>query len=164
MAEQAQLSILWLIAVVKQKVHRLIWPSSSNPEALISQRWIVGPNANPPTNAPTRAKISSMPIMRLVQDCSVQADYRWFLVFTLVCRYDEPVLWPHLLPASAPEDAARVVDIGTRTLLRWLQMPEFQAAYRQARRAAFGQAVARLQRGTSAAATVSEDRAHPHER
>ena len=31
---------------------------------------------------------------------------------------------------------------------------EFQAAYRQARRAAFGQAVARLQQGTSAAATT----------
>ena len=34
------------------------------------------------------------------------------------------------------------------------QTPEFQAAYRQARRAAFGQAVARLQQGTSAAATT----------
>ena len=33
-------------------------------------------------------------------------------------------------------------------------MPEFQTAYRQARRDAFGQAVARLQQGTSAAATT----------
>src|SRR5207245_1375869 len=32
--------------------------------------------------------------------------------------------------------------------------PEFQAAYRQARREAFGQAVARLQQGASAAATI----------
>ena len=37
---------------------------------------------------------------------------------------------------------------------RWLKLPEFQAAYRQARREAFGQAVARLQQGTSAAATT----------
>ena len=38
--------------------------------------------------------------------------------------------------------------------MRWLQMPEFQKAYREARRDAFGQAVARLQQGTSAAATT----------
>jgi hypothetical protein len=37
---------------------------------------------------------------------------------------------------------------------RRLKLPEFQAAYRQARRAAFGQAVARLRQGTSAAATT----------
>ena len=35
-----------------------------------------------------------------------------------------------------------------------MKLPEFQAAYREARRAAFGQAVARLQQGTSAAATT----------
>jgi hypothetical protein len=39
-------------------------------------------------------------------------------------------------------------------LLRWLKVPEFQAAYRAARRAAFGQSIARLQQGTSAAATT----------
>ena len=33
-------------------------------------------------------------------------------------------------------------------------MPEFQAAYRQARREAFGQSIARLQQGSSAAATT----------
>ena len=44
--------------------------------------------------------------------------------------------------------------IGVRTLLRWLKLPEFQSAYRQARRDAFGQAIARLQQGTSAAATT----------
>ena len=32
--------------------------------------------------------------------------------------------------------------------------PDFQAAYREARRTAFGQAVARLQQGSSAAATT----------
>ena len=51
-------------------------------------------------------------------------------------------------------EAAHSAGIGTRTLLRWLKVAEFQAAYRQARRDAFGQAVARLQQGTSAAATT----------
>jgi hypothetical protein len=52
------------------------------------------------------------------------------------------------------EDAARTAGIGARTLLRWLKLPEFQNAYHQARREAFGQAVARLQQGTAAAATT----------
>ena len=52
------------------------------------------------------------------------------------------------------EDAARTAGIGTRTLLRWLKLPEFQTAYREARRQAFGQAIARLQQATSAAATT----------
>ena len=50
--------------------------------------------------------------------------------------------------------AARAAGIGTRTLLRWLKLPEFLLAYRDARRAAFGQAIARLQQGASAAATT----------
>ena len=52
------------------------------------------------------------------------------------------------------EEAARLVDVSPATLLRWQKLPEFQVAYREARRAAFGQAVARLQQGTSAAATT----------
>src|SRR5450755_1317143 len=52
------------------------------------------------------------------------------------------------------EEAARLVDISPATLMRWQKLPEFQTAYREARRAAFGQAVARLQQGTSAAATT----------
>jgi transposase-like protein len=59
-----------------------------------------------------------------------------------------------LLTQRNIEEAARAVGIGPKTLLRWLKLPEFQAAYRQARREAFGQAVARLQQGTSAAATT----------
>jgi hypothetical protein len=38
--------------------------------------------------------------------------------------------------------------------LRWLKVPEFQAAYRGARRTALGQSIARLQQGTAAAATT----------
>ena len=39
-----------------------------------------------------------------------------------------------LLSQRNMEEAARVAGIGTKTLLRWLKIPEFQAAYRQARR------------------------------
>ena len=59
-----------------------------------------------------------------------------------------------LLSQRSVEDAARVAGIGTNTLLRWLQMPEFQAAYRQARREAFGQATARLQQASGAAVST----------
>jgi hypothetical protein len=38
--------------------------------------------------------------------------------------------------------------------MRWLKIPEFQKAYREARRAAFGQSIARLQQATSAAAAT----------
>ena len=40
------------------------------------------------------------------------------------------------------------------TLLRWQKEPEFQAAYRQARREAFGQATARLQQASGAAVST----------
>jgi hypothetical protein len=52
------------------------------------------------------------------------------------------------------EEAARSVGVSTATLMRWQKLPEFQAAYREARRAAYGQAIARLQQGTTAAATT----------
>jgi len=59
-----------------------------------------------------------------------------------------------LLSQRNIEEAARTIGIGVRTLLRWLQIPEFAAAYRQARRDAFAQAVARLQQASSAAVTT----------
>jgi hypothetical protein len=59
-----------------------------------------------------------------------------------------------LLTQRNHEEAARAVGIGTATLLRWQKEPEFQQAYRAARRAAHGQSIARLQQGTSAAATT----------
>jgi transposase-like protein len=52
------------------------------------------------------------------------------------------------------EEAARAAGIGTQTLLRWLKIPEFQTAYREARRAAFSQSIARLQQATSAAVST----------
>jgi transposase-like protein len=59
-----------------------------------------------------------------------------------------------LLTQRNIEEAARSIGVVPNTLLRWQKLPEFQAAYREARRAAFGQAIARLQQGTSAAATT----------
>ena len=59
-----------------------------------------------------------------------------------------------LLSQRNVEDAARAAGIGARTLLRWLQTPEFQAAYRAARREAFGQATARLQQASGAAVST----------
>jgi hypothetical protein len=52
------------------------------------------------------------------------------------------------------EEAARSVGVSTATLMRWQKEPEFQQAYRTARRAAHGQAIARLQQATSAAVST----------
>ena len=59
-----------------------------------------------------------------------------------------------LLTARRIEDAARAVGIAPKTLLRWLKLPEFIAAYREARRAAISQSVARLQQSTGAAVST----------
>ena len=59
-----------------------------------------------------------------------------------------------LLTQRNLDEAAKSIGIAPNTLLKWMKQPEFDAAYREARRAAFGQAVARLQQGTSAAATT----------
>jgi len=59
-----------------------------------------------------------------------------------------------LLTQRNTEDAARAVGISVSTLLRWMKEPEFKAAYREARRIAFGQSVARLQQAASAAVSI----------
>jgi len=59
-----------------------------------------------------------------------------------------------LLSQRNIEEAARAAGVGTRTLIRWLKLPEFGVAYREARRAAFSQSIARLQQASSAAATT----------
>jgi hypothetical protein len=56
-----------------------------------------------------------------------------------------------LISHRSIEEAARVVGIGTRTMFGWLQRPEFDAAYRGARRATFSQSIARLQQAAGAA-------------
>jgi hypothetical protein len=59
-----------------------------------------------------------------------------------------------LLTQRNIEEAAKSIGIGTQTLLRWLKIPEFEKAYREARRAAFAQATARLQQATGAAVST----------
>jgi hypothetical protein len=59
-----------------------------------------------------------------------------------------------LLSQRGMEEAARVVGIATRTLLRWQLVPEFAAAYREARRAAYSQSIARLQQASAAAVST----------
>jgi len=56
-----------------------------------------------------------------------------------------------LLTQPNVDAAARSVGISVATLMRWQKVPEFQKALREARRAAFGQAIARLQQMSGAA-------------
>src|SRR6266852_8786099 len=59
-----------------------------------------------------------------------------------------------LLSHRNVEAAARAVGISSNTLLRWMKEPEFDAAYREARRMASGQSIARLQDASGAAVTT----------
>src|SRR5580698_2264709 len=59
-----------------------------------------------------------------------------------------------LLTQRNIEDAARAAGVGVTTLMRWWKLPEFQTAYREARRAAYGQSIARLQQATTAAVST----------
>ena len=56
-----------------------------------------------------------------------------------------------LLSQRNIEEAARAAKIGPNTLLRWLQVPEFQNAYRKARREMVQQSIARMQQAMGAA-------------
>jgi len=59
-----------------------------------------------------------------------------------------------LLTTRTTEEAARAVNVSAKTLLRWQKEPEFDAAYRAAKRAAFGQSIARLHYLSSAAVST----------
>jgi transposase-like protein len=59
-----------------------------------------------------------------------------------------------LLSTRSVEEAARAVGITARTLYRWLKVPEFDTAYRVAKKAAFGQSIARLHYLSSAAVST----------
>jgi hypothetical protein len=52
------------------------------------------------------------------------------------------------------EDAARVAGVSEKTIRRWLQEPQFNARYLQARRDSVHQATARMQQATGAAGTI----------
>ena len=51
-----------------------------------------------------------------------------------------------LLTQRNIEEAAKSIGIGANTLRGWMKEPEFQQAYRDARRQAFGQSIARRHR------------------
>jgi hypothetical protein len=59
-----------------------------------------------------------------------------------------------LLTQRNMEEAAKAVGISTTTLVSWTKQPEFDEAYRQARRAAFGQSISRLQQASGAAVST----------
>ena len=59
-----------------------------------------------------------------------------------------------LLSQRSVDDAARSANVNPRTLYRWMKEPEFDAAYRAAKRAAFGQSIARLHHLSSAAVST----------
>jgi uncharacterized protein with ATP-grasp and redox domains len=61
-----------------------------------------------------------------------------------------------LLVQSTLGDAAEATGIAESTLRRWLKQPTFQTAYRQARRDAVSQAIARLQQVTTTAVDTLE--------
>jgi len=70
----------------------------------------------------------------------------------LTAKQDAAIL--ALLTARGIEEAAKASNVPPRTLYRWLKEPAFDAAYRRAKRTAFGQAIARLHQGTAAAAAT----------
>jgi hypothetical protein len=59
-----------------------------------------------------------------------------------------------LLTHRNVEEAARAIGISANTLQRWTKDPEFDAAYREARHAAFEQSMARLPDAAGAAVTT----------
>ena len=59
-----------------------------------------------------------------------------------------------LLSTRSVDEAARSVNVAAKTLYRWLKEPAFDAAYRQARRSAFGQTIGRLQQGSPTAVSL----------
>jgi hypothetical protein len=59
-----------------------------------------------------------------------------------------------LLTEATVEAAAGKAQVSQRTLYRWLSDPIFTGAYREARRKAVGQAIARLQHASADAVTA----------
>ena len=59
-----------------------------------------------------------------------------------------------LLSHRSIEEAARAIGVAEKTLRRWMREPDFDAAYRAAKRASFGQSVARLHHLSTAAVST----------
>jgi transposase-like protein len=71
-----------------------------------------------------------------------------------------------LLTQRNLDEAAKSIGIAPNTLSKWMKQPEFEAAYREARRAAFRQSIARLQQASGAAVStllkIMVDTSAPH--
>jgi transposase-like protein len=71
-----------------------------------------------------------------------------------------------LLTQRNIDEAAKAVGIAPNTLLKWMKQPEFDTAYREARRATFRQSVARLQQASGTAVStllkIMVDATAPH--
>src|SRR5262245_36111305 len=81
---------------------------------------------------------------------------RWQVVAEIggkLTRRQEEVI-VGLLSQRNIEEAARVTKIGSRTIYRWLKDPDFDKAYREAKRAAFSQSIARMHQMSSAAVST----------
>src|ERR1700691_3022069 len=59
-----------------------------------------------------------------------------------------------LLSTRTVEDAARSCNTPARTLYRWMKGRDFDAAYRAAKKAAYGQSIARLHHLSSPAVSI----------
>lgn len=59
-----------------------------------------------------------------------------------------------LLKCSTVEEAARAVGISPNTLSKWMKIPEFMDAYREATHSDFSQSMSRLRQATLAAVTT----------
>ena len=58
------------------------------------------------------------------------------------------------LAFNSLDEAAKSIGIAPNTLLNWQKLPEFKEAFREARRIAFAQSIARLQQASSVAVSV----------
>jgi transposase-like protein len=59
-----------------------------------------------------------------------------------------------LLTQRNIDEAAKTIGVAPNTLLKWMKEPGFDAAYREPRRVAFRQSVARLQQASGAAVST----------
>jgi hypothetical protein len=103
-----------------------------------------------------RAREASKPERRARRDNAPRADNRGSprpAGHGAKCRHMKAAI-AALLTQRNVADAAHVLGIGTTTLYRWMKTPEFIAAYREARLAAFGRASARLRQASGSAVTT----------
>jgi hypothetical protein len=70
----------------------------------------------------------------------------------LVRKQEEAIV--ALLSQRNVEEAAKATNVAPRTLYRWMKDADFQRAYREAKRAAFSQSIARLHQMSSAAVST----------